>query len=221
MIIAIGATKGGVGKTTLAIQVAISLARSGRRVWLIDGDRQASAINAITARSEAGVSPGLAAGHFPDGKTLRAQVLQQQGMFDDIVIDVGGRDSTSLRAALVLADAIVVPFKPRSFEVWALDDTAELIEEARSQRDGLAAYALLNEADPAVLSTDNAEAEQAVRSIPTFEYLQAPIRRRKALSSASASGLHVDELPTRSRDAKASAEIARLVALLTKAQAPA
>ncbi|RZT91079.1 CobQ/CobB/MinD/ParA family nucleotide binding protein, partial [Advenella incenata] len=40
MIVAIANTKGGVGKTTLAVQIAIARARAGRDVWLIDGDRQ-------------------------------------------------------------------------------------------------------------------------------------------------------------------------------------
>lgn len=217
MIIAIGGTKGGIGKTTLAVQLAISLARDGRSVWLVDGDGQGSAIAAITARSEAGASPGLAAAHYPDGKMLRAQLQQQGGSFDDVVIDVGGRDSSALRAALMLADAIVVPFAPRAYDVWALDDTAELIDTARAQRDGLSAYAVLNQADPGVLAADNREAESAVQALPAFQYLDTPIRRRKALSTASARGLHVDELPN--RDDKASAEIGAFVAALKRAHA--
>ena len=43
MIITIGNTKGGVGKTTLAVNLAIARAMSGRDVWLIDGDRQGTA----------------------------------------------------------------------------------------------------------------------------------------------------------------------------------
>ena len=40
----------------------------------------------------------------------------------DIVIDAGGRDSTALRAALVLADHVLIPLQPRSFDLWALND---------------------------------------------------------------------------------------------------
>lgn len=221
MIVAVGGTKGGIGKTTLAIQLATGLARDGRRVWLIDGDGQGSAIAAITARAEVEGVPGIAAAHYPDGKTLRAQVLQQGGGFDDVVIDVGGRDSSALRAALMLADAIVVPFAPRSFDVWALDETAELIETARAQRDGLAAFALLNQADPGVLAADNREAEDAVAELPAFEYLATPIRRRKALASAAARGLHVDELAGREADPKASAEVRAFIAALRAAHAVA
>ena len=48
MIITVGNTKGGVGKTTIALNLAIARALQGRDVWLIDGDRQGTAQTAIT-----------------------------------------------------------------------------------------------------------------------------------------------------------------------------
>lgn len=208
MIIAIGNTKGGVGKTTLAVQLAIIRATAGREVWLIDGDRQGTAAAAIAARSEAGKLPGIACAQYPDGPNLRAQVQQQRDKWDDIIIDVGGRDSTALRAALILADTLLVPFAPRSYDVWALDDMAALIDEARSVRDGLRAVAVMNQADPGDHSTDNAEAAAAVKEVPQFIYLPIPIRRRKAFSNAGGAGLAVSELTP--RDPKAVAEISAL-----------
>lgn len=212
MIIAIGNTKGGVGKTTLAVQIAISRAMSGREVWLIDGDRQGTATAAIATRAEAGQLPGIACAQYPDGTTLRAQVQQQVSKWDDIIIDVGGRDSTALRAALVLADILLVPFAPRSYDVWALDDMAGLVDEARSVRDGLQAYAVMNQADPGQHSTDNADAAAAVAEVSQFVYLPTSIRRRKAFSNASGAGLSVSEMAP--KDAKAVAEMAALMAAL-------
>ena len=208
MIIAVGNTKGGVGKTTLAVQLAIIRATAGREVWLIDGDRQGTAAAAIAARAETGKLPGIACAQYPDGPNLRAQVQQQRDKWDDIIIDVGGRDSTALRAALILADTLLVPFAPRSYDVWALDDMAALIDEARSVRDGLRAVAVMNQADPGDHSTDNAEAAAAVKEVPQFIYLPIPIRRRKAFSNAGGAGLAVSELTP--RDPKAIAEIAAL-----------
>ncbi|RBI66114.1 chromosome partitioning protein ParA [Vreelandella sulfidaeris] len=208
MIITVGNTKGGVGKTTLAVSLAILRALSGRDVWLIDGDRQGTAQTAISIRSENGVAPGIACATYPDGTTLRAQVQQQADKFDDIIIDAGGRDSTALRAALVLSDVLLVPFAPRSYDVWALEDMAKLVDEARSVRDGLRAVAVLNLADPGNQSTDNAEAAAAVKEVSQFEYLPTPIRRRKAFSNATGAGLSVQELkPT---DKKAIDEINEL-----------
>ena len=209
MIVTIGNTKGGVGKTTIAVNLAIARALSGREVWLIDGDRQGTAQTAISIRAEAGHSPGIACATYPDGPTLRAQVQQQAGKFDDVVIDAGGRDSTALRAALVLSDVLLVPFQPRSYDVWALNDIAALVDEARSVRDGLRAFAVLNCADPGEHSTDNAEAAAAVTDVPQFAYLPTPLRRRKAFSNAAGAGLSVLEI--KPQDAKASAELNALV----------
>lgn len=209
MIVAVANTKGGVGKTTLAVQLALARALAGRDVWLIDGDRQGTAMAAIAARSEAEKQPGIACAQYADGPQIRAQVQQQLGKWDDIIIDVGGRDSTALRAALILADTLLVPFAPRSYDVWALDDMAELVDDARSVRDGLRAFAVMNQADPGPLSTDNLDAIAAVAEVPQFVYLPTPLRRRKAFSNAGGAGLSVTELSP--RDPKAIAEINALV----------
>lgn len=209
MILTVGNTKGGVGKTTLALQLALYLARGGGDVLAVDGDRQGTLQSAITARSEAGRSPTLACAWLPDGPALRAQLQAQAPRYGHVVIDVGGRDSSALRAALVLTDTLLVPFAPRSFDVWALDDLAGLVEEARSVRDGLRVLCMLNGADQA--GRDNREAAEAAQAAG-FEYLDAPLRRRKALANACALGLHVDEF--RPRDEKASAEVAALVTAL-------
>lgn len=212
MIITVGNTKGGVGKTTLAVNIAIARALAGRDVWLIDGDRQGTAQTAISIRAEAGHQPGIACATYPDGPTLRSQVQQQAGKFDDIVIDAGGRDSTALRAALVLSDVLLIPFQPRSYDVWALDDIAGLVDEARSVRDGLRVYAVLNCADPGESSSDNADAAAAVADVPQLEFLQTPLRRRKAFANAAGQGLSVLEL--KPADKKASDELNALVAAL-------
>lgn len=209
MILTIGNTKGGVGKTTLAVNLAIARALTGREVWLIDGDRQGTAGAAIAARAERGRAPGIACAQYPDGSALRAQVQQQRGKWDDIIIDAGGRDSSALRAALILSDVLIVPFAPRSYDVWALDDIAALVDEARSLRDGLQAFAVLNLADPGELSVDNTEAAAAVAGVPQFTYLPTPIRRRKAFANAGGQGLSVQELAP--RDTKACHELAALV----------
>jgi chromosome partitioning protein len=209
MILTVGNTKGGVGKTTLAVQIAIARAMAGREVWLIDGDRQGTAAAAIAARAEAGRQPGIACAQYADGPALRGQVQQQRDKWQDIIIDAGGRDSTALRAALILSDVLLVPFAPRSYDVWALDDMAALVDEASSVRDGLRCFAVMNQADPGERSSDNAEAAAAVAEVPQFTYLPSPIRRRKAFSNAGGAGLAVAELAP--RDSKACAELEALI----------
>ena len=206
MIVVIGNTKGGVGKTTIALNLAVSRAIAGGDVWLIDGDRQGTVTTAVSVRSESGRTPAIACAAYPDGPMLRAQVLQQKAKFTDIVIDVGGRDSTALRAALMVADVLIVPFQPRSYDVWALSDIVALVKDANSVRDGLKAYAVLNCADPA--GSDNRQAAAAVDGHPELTYLDAPLHRRKAYANAAGQGLGVFELSP--IDSKASAEVAYL-----------
>ena len=212
MIVTIGNTKGGVGKTTVALNLAIARAMTGRDVWLIDGDRQGTAQAAIALRAEAKQVPAIACATYPDGATLRSQVLHQTGKFDDTIIDAGGRDSTALRAALILSDILLVPFHPRSYDVWALDDMAALVEEACAVRDGLRVRAVLNCADPGNRSKDNIEAAAAVGEFERFEYLPTPLRRRKAFANAAGAGLSVLEFSP--PDRKAIDELNKLMSVL-------
>lgn len=142
---------------------------------------------------------------------LRAQVQRQAVKYDDVVIDAGGRDSTALRAALYLSDMLIVPFLPRSVDVWALADIAALVDEANGVRDGLRAFAVLNAADPGT-SSDNTDAAAALADFPQLTLLDAPIRRRKAFANALGLGLSVEELTP--RDPKACEELAALVSMV-------
>lgn len=207
MVVTVGNTKGGVGKTTLALNFAVERALQGKDVWLIDGDRQGTAQTAITVRAEAGKVPSIACANYPDGSTLRAQVQQMGPKFEDVIIDAGGRDSTALRAALILSDVLVVPFAPRSLDVWALNDISSLVKEARAVRDGLRVIAMLNNADPK--GRDNEDAAAAVADFPELEYVATPIRRRKPIANAAGLGMSILEYTP--KDAKGIEEMSALV----------
>jgi chromosome partitioning protein len=209
MILAVGNTKGGVGKTTIAVNLAIMRAIAGRDVWLIDGDSQGTAQTAIRIRFDDGRQPGIACSAYSEGSILRAQLKLQGGKFEDIVIDVGARDSTALRAALMLADVLLIPFQPRSFDVWALSDIVSLIKDTSSMRDGLRCYAILNMADPTNTS-DNIEAAETVKDFPQLTYLPTVLRRRKSFANAAGAGLCVFELSPRDKDIKACDEMKAL-----------
>lgn len=201
MIVAVLNTKGGVGKTTTALNLAVARALAGSDVLAVDGDRQGSLIAALANRA---TGPQIAAVHYADGQILRQQVTMAKDRYSDIVIDAGGRDNSALRAALMLADLVLIPFQPRSFDVWALDDMASLLAEARAARD-VRAVAFLAMAD--YKGKDNADAAESTPD--GIEYLPASIGRRKAIADAAGRGLSILEEPT--RDPKAVQEFERLI----------
>ena len=92
MIVTVGATKGGVGKSTLAINLTILRAAKGRDVLLVDGDEQGTAATFTELRTELLGEAGYTAIALR-GAAVRTQVRQLAGKYDDIIIDVGGRDT--------------------------------------------------------------------------------------------------------------------------------
>lgn len=187
MIISTLNTKGGVGKSTIALNLAVMRSLSKRDVLLVDGDRQATSVQAIAQRSNLGIESSVAVAHYTDGSLLRTQVQQAKNKYEDIIIDAGGRDSTALRAALMISEIVLIPFQPRSFDVWGVGDMAELVKEAHSMRDGLSVYAILSIADSR--GNDNHAAAAEIAELNGIEYLDAPIGRRKSIADAAGSGL--------------------------------
>jgi len=209
MVLAIGNIKGGVGKTTLAVNLAIVRAHKGRDVLLVDGDEQRTALTFTELRNDRQGQPGYTAVSL-QGAALRTQVRQMAEKYDDIVIDVGGRDTGSLRAALTVTETLLIPVQPRSFDIWAVDQMAELVAEAREVNESLRALVLLNAAD--AQGHDNEDAAEALREIKGLELLDMVIGRRKAFPNAAANGCAVTEHTP--KDGKAIRELYNLVRLL-------
>jgi chromosome partitioning protein len=205
MIVTVGNTKGGVGKTTVAINLAILRAGGGHDVLLVDGDEQGSASLFSQLRAELVGSTGYTAvGLY--GAAVRTQVRLLAPKYQDTVIDVGGRDTGSLRAALTVSDVVLIPVQPRSFDIWALDAMVALVTEAREINPELRALAFLNAAD--AQGKDNAEAREAMAELAGIRALDVAIIRRKAFPNAAAQGRGVVEI--RPPDTKAVEELTAL-----------
>jgi len=207
MILTIGNTKGGVGKTTLAVNIAIARASQGRDVLLVDADTQRTAATFTELRTDQLGTPGYTAVSL-DGAAIRTQVRQLAPKYQDIVIDAGGRDTASLRAALTVSEVLLIPMQPRSFDLWAIEQMAELVNEAREINPDLRALLVINAADPQ--GTDNQDAADVLQETPGMEVLSLKIGRRKAFPNAAASGRAVIE-QGRDKDPKAVKELLALV----------
>jgi chromosome partitioning protein len=214
MIVTVGNTKGGVGKSALALQLALARKLAGHEVLLVDADAQGSAQTAVTLRSEAAQSPPLTCVQLADWRQLRAQLAALAAKHEDTIIDAGGRDNEALRIALGYSDLLVVPVQPRAADVWELTKVADLVDKVQAAREAdgegqLRVLSVLNLADPA-MPPDTVETHKALADFPQLGPSEIVIRRRKAVANAMAHGLAVTELQP--RDPKAVDEIAALVA---------
>ena len=190
-IVAVGNIKGGVGKTTLAVNFAICQALRGKDVLLVDGDEQGTARAFTQLRAESLGAPGYTTVAL-HGAELRTQIRLLQSKYGQIIVDVGGRDTASLRAALTVADIPVVPVLPATFDVWSLDPLSDLIREAREINDQLRVVAVLNAAD--AQGRNNKEEAAIIREKVGFECFAHPIVRRKAFRNSAAAGRPVLEM---------------------------
>jgi len=196
MIVTVGNTKGGTGKTTFAVQIALARQADGRTVLLIDADRQGSAQKVMTMRAESGHKP-LACVQLADGRLLRAQLAPLAEQHDDTVIDAGGHDSEAFRVAMLRSDLLVVPVQPRALDAWELEVLAGMIDRAQLAREDegrrpLRVLAALSLADPGD-NRDNRDTIAALHELPQFTVAEAVVRRRKAVANAMATGLAIPE----------------------------
>ena len=192
MIITVGGIKGGSGKTTVATNLAVIRSMEGRDLLLVDADDQETATDFTTLRNERQPNGAGFTSIKLTGSPVRTEVQRLREKYEDIIIDTGGRDTTSQRAALTVADYMLVPFVPRSFDVWTLEKVAGLVSEMRAANPTLKAYAFLNRAD--ARGQDNEDTAELLKETDALSFLNAPIGGRKAFSNAAAAGLAVTEV---------------------------
>lgn len=125
--VAVISQKGGAGKTTLAVHLATEAARS-RVALILDTDPQATASRWAEWRGagepevvDCG-APSLLAGKLCKAAELGA---------DLVVIDTPPHADAMARQAARLADLILVPCRPRAFDLAAIETTAELVKSGR------------------------------------------------------------------------------------------
>jgi len=131
-IITIAQQKGGAGKTTLAIHLALAWAASGKRVAIVDIDPQASLSSWFRLRHErlggAGASIAVAA---VSGWRVAGEVERQAREHDIVLVDSPPHAETEARIAVRSGTLVLVPVQPSPMDLWA---TKPILELARAEK---------------------------------------------------------------------------------------
>lgn len=132
MIISFINQKGGVGKTTLSINVASALANAGHKVLLIDADKQGSSSAWASLREE---TPFQVIALARDNMATDAMKLARD--FDYTIIDAPPHAESISRSVIIASDLALMPLEPSGLSSWASDVTVRQIQQAQDYKETL------------------------------------------------------------------------------------
>ena len=199
MIISFVNQKGGVGKTTTAINLAASLKRRNNNLLFIDADPQGSAMRWHAVES----NNAFEILHHPDPINKEdIEALSQN--YDYVVIDAPPAISDITKSILAVTELSIIPLSPSSLDIWSCKGTLEMIEESQPENPDMDVKLLINRKIP---GTRVGREARASLDVFDMDILDSELCQRVAFIDAMTSGVSVMQFAPGS---KAADEIEQL-----------
>jgi chromosome partitioning protein len=199
--LAIIAQKGGSGKTTIAVHMAVCAMRQKLHTALIDLDPQGSAYDWFLSRAD---NNKLNAVQATAGQLAALLKQAKTGGADFVIVDTAPHSDSAAAITAQLADFVLIPCRPARFDLKAISSTMEIVKLAKKP-----AAAVINAAPRGRLAEEAKEAltQQGITVVGTV------LQQRAAYSHAVIDGRSVHEYEP---DGKAAEEIDELFICLKK-----
>jgi len=205
--IAVIARKGGSGKTTVAVHLAIAAHLRGRKTLLADADPQRSSSTVLRGRGGSGPSFAQTSG----AELCRLQRVAVNRKTDVMVIDTSAGAEEDLSHAIVLADLTILVIRPTFLDFAAAVETAAVLR--RMEKLGVI---VLNQAPVARAGVEPPLVRKAQEAVRLMRLPLAPVvlRSRTAYQQALESGRSAEEFGAGGPAAEEVANLWRFVELV-------
>lgn len=188
MIISVSHQKGGVGKSTLAFNLAYYLAKYNP--VLVDLDIQNTISYANTIREQ--ISNKKFNVQVVNSDTALKEIIKLSNKNNLIIIDTGGFDSSLNRLSIIASDLIITPVSDKLFELLGLKKFESILSELSNiKKEKVIARVLLNNISPSVKKLG--DLYSFIQESSSFELFDTVIRQRADIVHSSSKGLAVAE----------------------------
>jgi len=183
MIISLINQKGGVGKTTAAVNLASGLAETGNRILVVDADPQGSVVQWQSIADEA----EFEVLHSPSPQ-LSKELKTVSRRYDHIVVDSPPAIEDITRAAIEVSNLAIIPIAPSPLDIWSSKETIALVNTLGKKYRKLNAKILIYRKIPGTRL--GKEARDAMQSY-NLDILATEISQRIVFVEAMIAGLSV------------------------------
>jgi len=199
MIVVVSNQKGGVGKSTIALNIAV-LMQKYKTVQLVDLDVQRTLSFANEMRKTHDKSLDVV--QIESERHLK-KLIKQDSYDQLLLVDSGGFDSELNRLAIKAADLIITPSSDKTFDLMALKRYEMVLEQlSRGSKEKITSYVVLNNISPMTKKFD--EINDFITESESFKLFDSVLRQRVDFARSSGEGLSVCEY---SKSGKANNEM--------------